>query len=299
MSSVYDIVTSRIVQQLEQGVIPWRRPWGGPDGAPRNACTRKAYRGVNVFLLGAASYDAPYWLTYRQAGLFGGHVRKGERGWPIVFWSINETADEETRLPKRRFVLRYYTVFNVEQCDGLPARVTNRDMPPALDFRPLEVCERVLAGLPADHATMKHVGNQACYVPSLDEIRMPKPDRFCSAEDYYSVLFHELTHSTGHKSRLNREGIEAAAPFGSPIYSREELVAEMGAAFLCGHCGIDVPTLQVNQAAYVAGWLHRLRGDARLVVEAAAQAQKAADWLLGQSTAEQATEAETEVAACG
>ncbi|HWB11558.1 MAG TPA: ArdC-like ssDNA-binding domain-containing protein [Pirellulales bacterium] len=121
MSNVYAIVTDRIVKQLEQGVVPWRKPWGGGDRAPRNACTRREYRGVNVFLLSAAGYDSPYWLTYRQADMWGGHVKKGEHGFPVVFWSIKDGIDEETGEARKLFILRYYTAFNVEQCEGLPS----------------------------------------------------------------------------------------------------------------------------------------------------------------------------------
>jgi antirestriction protein ArdC len=297
MASVYEIVTDRIVKQLEQGVVPWRRPWGGPDGQPRNAISRKPYRGCNVFLLASASYDSPAWLTYRQADTAGGHVRKGERGWPVVFWNIKEGVDKQTGEPRKLFILRYYTVFNVEQCDGLPSNLAGTPAP-RLDFRPLDECERIVAGLPSDHAPIRHVGNQACYVPTLDEVRMPTADRFDSAEAYYSVLFHELTHSTGHASRLNRNGIADVAPFGSPTYSREELVAEMGAAFLCGQAGIDAPALVEQQAAYVGSWLRKLRGDVRLVVEAAAAAQRAADWLLQAGRADATEVAEAEPAAC-
>jgi antirestriction protein ArdC len=291
MSSVYDIVTERIVQQLEKGVVPWRRPWGGPEGAPRNADSRRPYRGVNVFLLSAASYDSPFWLTYRQADKWGGHVRKGEKGFPVVFWTEREKPDEEG-LVRKQFVLRYYTVFNAEQCEGLPGKLVETGGP-KLDFRPIDQCERILAGLPTDHTAIEHHGGRACYCPGTDRITMPKPERFESAEAYYATLFHELAHSTGHATRLNRPGIAEMSGFGSPSYSREELIAEMGSAFLCGQAGIDVAPIQENAAAYLASWLRVLRADSRLVVQAAAAAQKAADWLLGTSLAAQAEEALT------
>ncbi|HWB14473.1 MAG TPA: zincin-like metallopeptidase domain-containing protein [Pirellulales bacterium] len=280
MSKVYATITSRIINLLEQGVVPWRRPWGGEGSEPRNACTRRAYRGVNVFLLSAAGYDSPFFLTFRQAAMWGGHVKKGEHGFPVVFWSIKDGVDEETGKARKIFILRYYTAFNVEQCEGLPSALLATPGP-KLDFRPIERCEAILAGLPANRPSIGHGGPQAFYRPSDDSIAMPKPERFLSVEDYYATLFHELTHATGHPSRLNREGITAVAPFGSPVYSREELVAEMGSAFLCGHAGIDVPALQQNEAAYIGSWLKVLRGDSRLVVQAAAAAQKAADWILG------------------
>ncbi|HWB14451.1 MAG TPA: zincin-like metallopeptidase domain-containing protein [Pirellulales bacterium] len=290
MSNVYSIVTDRIVKQLEQGVIPWRRPWGGEGSEPRNACTRRAYRGVNVFMLSAAAYDSPYWLTYRQAEMWGGHVKKGEHGFPVVFWCIKEGVDKETGEARKLFILRYYTAFNVQQCEGLPSALLATPGP-KLDFKPIERCEAILAGLPANRPSIGHGGPQAFYRPSDDSIAMPKPERFVSVEDHYATLFHELAHATGHPSRLNREGIANIAPFGTPVYSREELVAEMGSAFLCGYAGIDVPALQQNEAAYIASWLKVLRGDTRLVVQAAAAAQKAADWVLGSNPAD-ADEAE-------
>jgi antirestriction protein ArdC len=289
MSDVYAIVRDRIVKQLEQGVVPWRRPWGGTGSEPKNACSRKAYRGINAFLLSAAGYDSPYWLTYRQAGLWGGHVKQGQHAMPVVFWTVREKLDADSGETRRQFVLRYYSCFNVEQCEGLPDALLATDGP-KLDFRPIERCEAILARLPANQPTIAHGGGRAFYRPSDDSVTMPKRESFASAEDYYAVLFHELTHATGHPSRLNREGITAVAPFGSPVYSREELVAEMGSAFLCGHAGIDVPAIQVNEAAYIANWLRVLKGDARLVVTAAAAAQKAADWLLGSVADETASE---------
>jgi antirestriction protein ArdC len=281
---VYRIVTDRIVAQLEQGTVPWHRPWksGGPAGAPRNLASGRPYRGVNVFLLSSLGYSSPWFLTCRQAKERGGHVRAGEHGAPVVFWTWRDkrrAADDGSEECERYAVLQYYTVFNVAQCEGIAAPGVPTT---AADVAPIESAERIVAGMP-DAPMISHGGNVACYSPSLDVVRMPARAAFDSPEAYYSTLLHELTHATGHARRLNRPTLMDACAFGTTNYSKEELVAEFGAAYLCAIAGIEnVATLQ-NSAAYIAGWLRRLRDDARLVVHAAAQAQRAADYIIGAS----------------
>jgi antirestriction protein ArdC len=301
--NVYDVITARIVEQLERGTVPWRKPWGGQGSEPTSLATRKPYRGGNAFVLACSPYASPYWLTYRQAQALGGHVRKGERGWPVVFWKFfdDEPTDEGTDDGRqgrgRAPLLRYFTVFNVGQCDGLPAdKLPAVDAEPVRTTAPIAACEAVLDGLPSNRPDIRHGHNGAFYRPSEDWIGMPDAGRFTSDTGYYATLFHELTHATGHASRLARPGIVDPSRFGSDSYSREELVAEMGAAFLCGHCGIDTAPLVESHAAYVASWLGRLRADSRLVVIAAAQAQKAADWILGRAAVQDSEPATAEVA---
>ena len=284
MASVYEIVTERIVAALEAGVIPWRRAWTATP-PPRNLASGKPYRGINVALLSLANFGSPYWLTYRQATERGGHVRKGEKGSPVVFWKILEdTEDGEKRAP----LLRYYTVFNAEQCEGIEVPQASR---PA-GFDPIAEAERILANLPANSAPIRHGASRACYRPGDDVIEMPSRERFTPPAEYYSTAFHELTHATGHKSRLDRRSVMADDyPDHATAYGREELVAEMGAAYLCAQAGILPATLD-NSAAYLGSWIRTLRGDSRLVVQAAAAAQKAADWLTSSnSQAEQEAEA--------
>ena len=279
MIDVYQRITETIIRQLEAGVVPWHKPWsGGEARAPQNLVSRKHYRGINPFLLSCTPFEQPYWLTYKQAQALGGHVRRGERSTPVVFWKWLAKEDHDGK-EKRIPLLRHYCVFNVAQCDlpagkvpTLPETVTN-------DVQPIEACERVVAAMPNAPA-IHHDSNGAFYRPAADAVHMPKRERFESAELYYGTLFHELTHATGHPSRLNREGITGDIRFGSRTYSREELVAEMGSAFLCGHTGIENQTLD-NSASYIAGWLAKLQNDKRLVVTAAAQAQRAADFILG------------------
>jgi len=275
MATVYEIITSRIVEMLNNGTIPWRKPWNAAE-APRNLLSGKAYRGINLFMLTASAGASPYWVTYRQATELGGNVGKGAKGCPVVFWRPplkpeDGTGEEE----KRGFLLRYYTVFNVDQCEGIKGPAIE-----AKTFEPIEECARVVEAM-QNAPSIAHGGDRAFYVPSLDAVQMPRPESFHSAAEYYSTLFHELSHSTGHASRLARKGItDGAMAFGSHDYSQEELVAEMGAAFLCGTAGIEQATLQ-NSSAYLASWIKRLQGDARLVITAAAQAQRAADAILG------------------
>ncbi|HET6844830.1 MAG TPA: ArdC-like ssDNA-binding domain-containing protein [Candidatus Angelobacter sp.] len=282
--NVYQIVTERIIQSLEQGVIPWRRPWK-VAGHPRNFITTKPYRGINVLLLASQGYSSPYWLTYKQAAERGAHVRKGEKSTPIVFWNVQQTekpsADGEGVEHDRRFMLRYYSVFNLEQTSLAPAD--------AAPVQPLASCSAVVDAwqqkprLVLDDPKI----SQAEYFPKLDAITMPLASRFVSSEHYYATLFHELIHSTGHASRLNRDGISSFDKFGSERYSKEELIAEIGSAFLCGHTGINKPEIEQQTTAYLQGWIAKLKGDSRLVVSAAAQAQHAADMILGACSEEQ------------
>lgn len=283
--NVYEIVNEKIGALLEQGTVPWRKPWTS-TAAPMNLISRKPYRGINHFLLCASGYVSPYWLTIRQANELGGRIRKGEHGTLVVFWKISDRSQDETPLdpaeesqPRRRFILRYYLVWNVAQCE-LPQRVL--DTLPKVEthqHNPIEVAEHLIAGMP--HAPkIEHTGAKAFYSPASDTVTLPPRNSFSTPENYYATAFHELTHSTGHPSRLAREAVAEVAPFGSSVYSREELVAEMGAAYLCAKAGIS-PAVIENQAAYIAGWLSTLRADSRLVVYAAAHAQKAIDYIVG------------------
>jgi antirestriction protein ArdC len=283
---VYGIVTEKIVNLLESGIVPWRRPWTS-TGLPRNLITKKPYRGINYFLLSASKFVSPFWLTMRQANELGGSIRKGEESTIVTFWKIDDAKQNETEEldvePKdeknrRRFVLRFYRVWNLEQCilpqavlDKLPKMETHQ-------HDPIEAVEKIIAGMPNPPEIVR-AGSKAYYSPLTDRITLPPRELFESAAEDAATTLHELSHSTGHERRLAREGITEVAPFGSAVYSREELVAELSAAFLCAEAGISNAVIH-NQAAYVAGWLKKLRDDRRLLIHAAAQAQKAADYVL-------------------
>lgn len=281
---LYETVTAQIVGMLEAGVVPWRSPILGQrtSGHPKNLASGKPYRGVNVFLLAmnayAKGYGSSYWLTFQQAKERGGSVKKGEKASMVVFWKQYETTDRQTGDPKRVPVLRYFNVFNVEQCGGIEAPDAVPFTP--IEFTPIEAAAQIATGY-ADGPALEHGGHQAFYRPSTDAVQMPEPSRFTSSEEYYSTLFHELSHSTGHASRLDRKLTGGIAAFGTPDYGREELIAEMSAAFLCGHAGIT-PAVIGNQAAYLAGWIKRLKEDKRMIVAAAGAAQRASDWIMGE-----------------
>ena len=280
MSKVYDVITDRIVAQLEAGTVPWRKPWNGQAGMPKNLVSSKEYRGINPFMLHCLGYESPYFLTFKQAKKLDGHVRKGEKGCPVVFWKtwhVEHTENGE-KTAQKRFVLRYYTVFNVAQCEGVEAPTI---AVPEREHEPLQAAEALVGAMPTPPGIVRGYVS-AAYSPRTDIVRMPKPERFETAEAFYSTLFHELTHSTGHTSRLDRKGITETVEYGSRTYSQEELVAEMGSAFLCGETGI-LDTRIDQSAAYIDGWLRSLRNDRKLVVTAAAQAQKAADYILNRS----------------
>jgi antirestriction protein ArdC len=283
----YAIVTEKIINLLEQGIVPWRRPWSA-TGLPCNLVSKKPYRGVNLLLLSATKYISPLWLTMKQANELGGSVRKGERSQIVVFWKVDQIAKAETETdPEKdaadeksrpRFVLRYYRLFNLEQCE-LPQAVL--DKLPKIETHqhdPIEAAERIIAGMP-NPPEIQYAGSKAYYSPITDRITLPPRELFISAEEFSATKIHECVHSTGSRKRLNRESITEAAPFGSPTYVAEELVAETGAAFLCAEAGIS-PAVVENQAAYIQGWLGKIRSDKRLVIMAAAQAQKAADFIL-------------------
>jgi antirestriction protein ArdC len=292
-NDVYQVITDRIIAQLERGVVPWQKPWQGGEQMPRNLISRHEYRGVNVFLLHAMCFESPFWLTYKQASELGGHVKKGEHACPVVFWKRLQKDDSSEPDGKKTIpFLRYYSVFNVAQCEDIPPDKIPVQNGNQREHCPITEAENIVAAMPKK-PEIRHGGGRACYSPSLDCVTMPKPETFCSGQDYYSVLFHELTHSTGHESRLNRKGVGATdgewSAFGSSPYAREELVAEMGAAFLSGHAGIIERTLD-NSAAYIQSWLARLKEDRRLIVQAAAQAQRAADFILGRKYDEPETE---------
>ena len=270
----YDRITERIVSLLSQGTVPWHKPWHVQTGLPRNLITQKPYRGINVFLLMAMNYESPNWLTLRQANAMGGQIKPGEKSCPVVFWKPMKVEDKETKEEKKIPFLRLYHVFNVSQCTGL------KNIPPADNSAFIQTFPAELVANMPQRPVIKHGMNMASYSPGSDMVNMPDRARFQSEDHYYATLFHELVHSTGHEKRLKRASIMERNGYGSDPYAREELIAEMGSAFLCGYAGIVDQTIN-SSAAYLEGWLKQLKEDKTLIVHAAAQAQKAADFILG------------------
>ena len=284
---VYARVTARIVADLEHGVRPWLKPWNAGHTEARITRPLRAngqpYRGVNVLLLWseamAKGYATPTWMTYRQAAELGGQVRKGEHGTLAVYanrLTRIETDDDGEEHERAIPFMKAYTVFNVSQIDGLPERYCALPPAPAEPLPRLEAAERFFA---ATGARIRHGGNRAFYAPGPDIIQMPPFEAFRDAESHAATLAHELTHWVGHPSRLDRH-FPNGHRFGSDGYAFEELVAEIGAAFVCAELGLT-PEVREDHAAYLAHWLEVLKSDKRAIFSAASHAQRAADFLLG------------------
>ena len=284
--NVYEVITERIVNLLESGTVPWKKSWAGSQGLPANAVSKKEYRGINVFMLACAGYTDNRWVTYNQAVTLGGTVRKGEKGMPVIFWKPLDPKDAKNPKEKTGMMLRYYTAFNVTQCDGLKLPPAPVDENPGTANERDGHADRVVVGYVARNTVkgralvIQHGQTGAYYDRGVHVVGMPSLEKFFSMQEYYSVLFHELTHSTGHHDLLGRFRDETPTQFSRMDYSREELVAEMGAAFLSVICRFSESTIE-NSAAYIKGWLKALKDDPKAVVIAAAQAQKAADMILG------------------
>lgn len=271
--SVYERITSKIIELLEGGIVPWRRPWSGC--LPTNLSSGKEYKGINILMLSCQDFDSPYWLTFKQAIKLGGNVRAGERSPAFVVFSESyaqkvQEQDGSESVELRR-VLRYTPVFNVEQCRGIEA-----PEPQGRHLNSIEACEVFIASLQDRPKLGK--GSIGAYDPASDTIIMPDRQFFETSEAYYSVLFHELVHWTGTSSRLNRPTLVNTYGFGSRLYAKEELIAEMGAGFLCAKMGIDNSTIE-NSASYIASWLDVLKRDKRVIPEASSRGREAVEFL--------------------
>ena len=287
MSNAYEIVTDKILEVMKAGVCPWRRPWkSGKSFNPINAVSKSEYRGLNRVMLAMNPFSDYRWVSYKQAQELGGQVRKGEKSSLAIFWTMLSVSETE-KGPKTKAsangeipLLRFYNVFNVEQCDGL-----SLDPIPTIDLAEherIEKADSIVSGMPVK-PVITESGNNAYYRPSDDIVQVPKLGQFDSSDHFYSTLFHELGHATGHEKRLNRkEVMSGGIRFGSEDYSKEELVAELCSAFLCQTCHLDNSLID-QSASYLSSWLQALKNDSRLIITAAAQAQKAADFILGKS----------------
>ncbi|MBS1594112.1 MAG: DUF1738 domain-containing protein [Bacteroidetes bacterium] len=289
------MVTDRIIALLEAGTIPWRKPWNDA-GMPKNLITKKAYRGVNVFLLASLGYKHNLFATFEQIKALGGSVKKGEKSQIVVFWKWVDVKQPDTTPPdekkQQKPMLRYYHVFNVDQCDGIPA-----EMIPVVtrENTPIEICEQIVRDMP-NIPSIQHMENEAYYLPNTDILNMPDIEYFVDSEAYYATLFHELVHSTGHKDRLNRKELTEPTNFGSYMYSTEELTAEIGSCYLQHYAGMSHNSLS-NSAAYIQGWLGKLKNDKSCIIYASGQAQRSTDYILNiqrESKPEQVSQPETQ-----
>lgn len=273
---IYQAVTNRIIEQLDNGIIPWRKPWTGVQGGAYSGATGKPYSLLNQMLL----IKPGAYFTFNEISKRGGKVRKGEKSHMIVFWkmlTVEESRNVETGESETRTVpiLKYFNVFHIDQCEGISAE----------EFKPTEhtanpAADKVISQyISRENLTLKHVkGDKAYYSPAFDCVVLPLLEQFTDTAEYYSTAFHELTHSTGHSKRLNR--LTATAHFGSEIYSKEELVAEIGAAALMNYTGIETAKAFRNSAAYIQSWLRALQNDKRLIVSASGAAAKAFDYII-------------------
>lgn len=274
--NVYQAVTDRIIKQLEDGIVPWNKPWTGIAAGAYNRVSKKSYSLLNQMLL---LHDGEY-ATYKQWADAGGQVRKGEKSEIVVFWKIfnvKEMKDGE-EVTKSIPMLRYYNVFHISQVDGVEP--LNREI---TEHDPIESAERIKN----DYAERENIeirgviSNRAFYSPSGDYIQVPAKEQFNDIDEFYSTLFHEVVHSTGHRDRLGRFGIdEKIAAFGSDDYSKEELVAELGSSFIMNQIGIETPKTFKNSAGYIQGWLGVLKNDNKFIISASSKAEKAAKYVL-------------------
>jgi antirestriction protein ArdC len=278
--NIYETVTTRILSQLAAGVIPWRKTWQA--GLPKSLVSKREYRGINLLVLGSSEYASRYWLTFRQTQHLGGHVRKGEHATPIVYWKwrtaeelakLAATTGKENLAPCVPFVSQ---VFNLEQVEGITR--PEDDVPNPANRR-LEIAEQMMEVMPDKPQLLHTLTSRPAYCPALDQITLPHLSQFESAEHYYAVFWHELTHAVGHPKRLNR--FSDAQRDQPEKYSFEELVAEMGAAFLCGFAGIQNPGTEALQVSYIEGWSRVFQQDARVLMRAASAAQRAVDYIRG------------------
>lgn len=278
MQFIYQKITDMILEKLAQGVVPWQKTWNTPY--PKNFVSNIEYKGINILLLGMQNYESNYWLTFKQCKDLGGSIKKGERSTIVVFWKPivrinNHALDESTA--DIHFLLRYYQVFNIDQCE-LPDEVKLKRATASNNLK-LVSAEEIIANYrnPPDIETNNNIPSPR-YLPRADKVEIQSINSFTNSENYYACLFHELIHSTGAKHRLSRRGIIGEISFGSENYSKEELIAEIGAGFLCNVAGIE-KTID-NHAAYVNSWLSVLKNDNRMVIIAASQAQKATEHIL-------------------
>jgi antirestriction protein ArdC len=287
-ASPYEIVAKTIIEQLEKGVAPWRKEWVSNGYTPLSLSTKKPYSGVNHWLLSfsamSRNYESPWWGTYRQIEEQGGVIRKGEKGTPVVLWKqIDTEADGETEsetITKKATIMRYFTVFNAEQVEWSGPAPAYEKATAREHGNVIATASKVVDNYFKNGPELRYGGDRAFYSPSKDLVQLPEPATFFTDEAFYATAFHEMGHSTGHKSRLNREGVVESHYFGSELYSEEELVAEFTSAFLSNETGIAPATLD-NSASYIASWLKVLKNDPKMLVKAVGRAQKSADYILG------------------
>ena len=284
MENIYEMVTNKIIEQLESGIIPWRKPWSGASNGAYNVVSKKTYSLLNQMLL---KYAGPY-ATFKQWSDLGGKVKKGEKSETIVFWKVKiyeEEQEDGTKKEKIVPVLKKYSVFHISQVTGV--EVEEMLVPKILE--PCVEADKVINDyVVRSGITFKEcITDSAFYSAILDCVEVPAKEQYSEIEEYYSTSFHELVHSTGHGSRLNRISLTEGASFGSEVYSKEELVAEIGSAMLMNRLQIDTKSTFMNSSGYIQSWLRKLKNDSKFVVSASSQAEKAVHYIYGDSENEE------------
>lgn len=279
--NVYEMVTERIIEQLESGVIPWKKPWTGSKNGAYNRVSMKPYSILNQMLL---QHSGEY-ATFKQWTEAGGHIRKGARSEIVTFWKMQlvEGEDENgTKIKKQIPLLRYYNVFHISQVDG----VEPKEKMELQEHEPIEEAERVkLEYMEREHLQINEkITDKAFYTPTSDYIEVPCKEQYEHIEEFYSTLFHEMVHSTGHFKRLNRLESGASARFGSATYSKEELTAEIGSAMILNRLGIETEKTFKNSTAYVQNWLQVLRNDNKFIISASSKSEKAVKYIFNENT---------------
>ena len=275
--NVYEMVTERIIKQLEQGTIPWQKPWTGVRSGAFNRVSKKPYSLINQAILEKPGEYA----TFKQWKDLGGHIKKGAKAEMVVFWKIIDVEEKNDKgeIEKKKLpLLRYYNVFHISQVEGVEPLKEKLNT----EIEPIEEADRIIKEyVDREHITFKEcISDKAFYRPMTDTVVVPLKEQFKNTNSFYQVAFHEITHSTGAQKRLDRD-IKELAPFGSEIYSKEELVAELGSAFLINHLGIETEGTFQNSASYIESWLQVLRNDNKFVVSALSKAEKAVNYILG------------------
>jgi antirestriction protein ArdC len=285
---LHDEITDIFIKSLKEDNIPWIKPWSGGTDLAQNGISRKPYNGLNELILNCAPYSSPYYFTFNQAKSLSFKIKKGEKSWPITYWKFFKSKDENGK-EKTIPMLKAFRVFNLEQLDTSknPKALEKYTISECekVEFCPIEEAENLLLEIWPRCAKIEHsVQNRAYYSPSRDIISMPLKEIFNSSEEYYSTLFHEIIHSTGHQTRVNRKEVTDPNSFGSHDYSKEELVAEIGSCFLLNDCGIT-KTIE-NQKAYVKSWIKTLKNNPKYILEASSKAKKARAHLMEKFTDE-------------
>ena len=275
---IYEMVTDRIIEQLEKGYIPWQKPWTGVHDGAYNRISNKPYSLLNQMLLSKTGEYA----SFKQWTELGGHIRKGEKAEIGTFWKIQQIEEENEdgeKIIKQLPLLRYYNVFHISQVEGVEPKSIDLN-----ELQPIEEAERIKTEyMQREHIKiLEKVTDKAFYSPSLDYIQVPCKEQYQNIEEFYSTLFHEMTHSTGHKNRLDREDVKDCMYFGSENYSKEELCAELGSAFLINKLGIASSKSFNNSTAYIQSWLRVLKNDKKFIISASSRAEKAVKYILNE-----------------